>query len=151
MIKRLIFTTLLILNSVYAFAGGSSFEIKVISLIKIDNNEYHFKFIPLTTPYGQTLEKFRNGNEIMTVIIKYGCSQSLYTCLFKKRSFTKEQHASAIKSLLEQAKPNQTMTFGVMSSGFKAVPNQGGFYRSYGLFESNGIVFSYANSHLLYV
>jgi hypothetical protein len=146
--KKLIIITFLLLNTAYAYAGGSEFEIKVISFAKVGENEYHFKFIPLTTPYGQKLEEFNMGNETMTVIIKFGCSQSFYTCLFKKRTFTKKQHTDAINVLTKEAIPDRKISFGVMSSGFDIVNEKKGIYRSYGLFELRGVVYSYANSHL---
>ncbi len=131
----------------FVFAGGSSFELKIINLEKINNDEYHFSFEPITTPYGQSLNKFNNGLNSMTVIIKFDCNQSFYTCTFNERNHSKSEHLLAIKKLIEQAKLKTNIEFGVISSGFTPIKNNKGFYRSNGLFLIHHVVYSYDQSH----
>ena len=145
---KAIFITFLIIFSANICAGGSTFELKVIKLDKINNEEYYFKFIPLSTPYGQELTKFTNGNKIMTVIIKYECNKSLYSCLTRKRTFTKKQHSEALLLLQQQAVAGKILQFGVMAAGFYPEPNKKGIFRSNGLFHHGNIIYSYENPFL---
>jgi hypothetical protein len=56
--------------------------------------------------------------------------------------------SDAINVLTKEAIPDRKISFGVMSSGFDIVNEKKCIYRSYGLFELRGVVYSYANSHL---
>jgi len=147
--KKILTIILLLLISAHANAGGDTFDLKVISFTKVNSNEYHFKFTPLSTPYGQSLEDFTDSKKSMTLIIKFGCSQKLLTCLFSKRTFSKQEHKNALKLLTEQAIPDQRITFGIMGPTFYPIPNKKGVYRSNGLFKmDDNIVGAYSNSHL---
>ncbi len=135
---------ILLLLYVQAFAGGSQFELKVVDFKEMPSGGHELSFYQLTNPYGPD-EKV--SPYIKHVLIKFGCSQGM-ACFTTKRTFSKEQHAEAIAKLKEIAMPGKIITLGVMSSGFIPIKDKEGYFRSYGSFVANGIVYLYANSHL---
>jgi hypothetical protein len=135
---------ILLLLSVQAFAGGSQFELKVIDFKESASGGHELSFYQLTNPYGSDENVSPN---IKHVLIKFGCTKGL-ACFTTERTFSKEQHLEAITKLKEIAKPGEQITLGVMSSGFTPIKDKEGYFRAYGSFIANGIVFLYANSHL---
>ncbi len=80
--------------------------------------------------------------------IQYGCNQSIFTCLSKKRTFSREQHEAALQLLTKMALPGKEMRFGLMGSGFEIVEGEELGYKSNGLFIADKVIYSYVNSHL---
>lgn len=141
------FLYFLLILSTSVFAGGDSFDIKVIEFSKTDNVSARLIFVPLSTPYGKSFDQFLNGHNEMIVEIGYACSQGL-ACFTTKPTFTLQQHKDAIYALSKIALPDEKVTIGVMSSGFEAIEGKPGHYRSNGAVIINDTVYLYFNSHI---
>lgn len=111
---KIVLLTLLVLFSLQASAGGTSEEVRLLSLTETTDDEYTLKYI--SSKSGKTF----------TIHISY----SKLGYMFKAKFLTEEKYHSAISLLKEQLNQKSTVRFGWFGGGPCAIDKNKNIYRS---------------------
>ena len=126
-----------------ALAGGTSFQIEIVSLTPKENGEYKMEFVRPGALYGQSLE---GGPKRVVVNLRYDESS-----FGKETTHTSRQkYEVAIALLKENAKKKEKTLFGTIARGYLPVKGKKDEYQSNALAvlkQSDGqmVVFSFAS------
>jgi hypothetical protein len=134
-------STLLLLLTSVAFAGGSTFEIQIVSMIPETEVSSTLKFKVLTTPYYEKIQDFTKGQDTLSIKIDYDCD---FFCRLKSKPLpTLKNHKSAMAELEKIALPNAKISVGLMGGNLVPINANNGLYKVGALDLHDGIVYFY--------